>query len=71
MDELGVFLRESELSKITVVLFYPKNYQCTGFNFIARKDFKPESPDIPYPGYFIELKDKKILNLKQFKIEII
>lgn len=71
MDELRVFLRKNELTKITIVLLYPKNYHCTGFNFIAEKDFKPESPDTPYAGYFLELEDKKILNLKQFKIEIL
>ena len=68
MKELEVFLRKNELNVVNIILFYPKNYVSTEFNFLIKKDFKIK-PYISQHGYFLDLKNKKILNLKQFKIE--
>ena len=71
MEELELFLRGSDPDNISTILFYTKNYVWTGFSVLVKKDFKIESIDVSYHGYFFELENEKNLNLKQFKIEFI
>jgi hypothetical protein len=71
MKELSVFFSERKFDKIITILFYPENFICTRYNYVIRKDFKLESVDTDYLGYYLELQDKNILNLKQFKIEVL
>ena len=70
MEELRISFRESEKDNINTIMFFTDNCW-TRHIFQINKDFKIKSSKIPFPGYYIVLTEKKILDLKQFKMEII
>jgi hypothetical protein len=59
------------LDNVDVVVFSTEALCATGYIFKINKDFKIDSTEKPFYGYYVDLCDKEILNLKQFKIEII
>ena len=68
-EELKIFFNANKLGKVDVIKFSPENCWAARI-FLINKDFKINSSVIPIFSYFIKLKDKNTLDLKQFKIEI-
>lgn len=54
-----------------IILFYIKNNSIIkAYDYFISKNLRKEKGGKYYHGYPLELEDKKILNLKQFKIEV-
>lgn len=69
MEKLKVFFRENGLSNVDVVVFSTEAL-CNAYIFKINKDFKIDSTEKHIFGYYVDLNDNKILNLKQFKMDI-
>ena len=59
------------MGNVDIVVFSTEDYCCDGYIFLINKDFEIKSTNKRIFGYYFDLTDKEILNLKQFKIEII
>lgn len=71
MEKLKVFFRESGLGEVDIAIFSTDTcYSSAGYIFQINKDFEINSTEKRIFGYYLDLNDKKILNLKQFKVEI-
>jgi hypothetical protein len=70
MEKLKVYFRENGLSDTEIVIFSTDTCHSYGYIFQINKDFKIDSYTKHFYGYYLDLTDKKILNLKQFKVEI-
>ena len=71
MEKLKVYFRENGLGDVDVAVFSTDTcYSYTGYIFQINKDFRIDSFKKRIYGYYVDLTDKKLLNLKQFKVEI-
>lgn len=70
MEKLKVFFRESGLDNVDVVVFSTEAPCAAGYIFKINKDFKINFTEKHVYGYYLDLYDKEILDLKRFKIEI-
>lgn len=70
MEKLKVYFRENGLGDVDVAVFSTDACYSYGYIFKINKDFKIDSYKKRIYGYYLDLTDKKFLNLKQFKVEI-
>lgn len=68
-NSLKIFVNYNKTDNI--ILFYIKNNSIIkAYDYFISKNLREEKAGKYYHGYYLELEDKKILNLKQFKMEV-